>query len=140
MNPVFTFLDHNPTRHAAAAMVAVAALLGGCDAGRDEVAVVDAPDGPRIAGQPQSLMVKAGDPAMFAVTGVMGGGGPGVRYQWRRDGIDIPGATQDHLVLGPTSSADDGARYSVVVTTPAGSTVSRPGVLAVSAGQDMAWR
>jgi len=120
--------------------VAAAALLAGCDAGGREVAVVDVPTGPRIAGQPQSLMVQAGEPAMFAVTGVMGGGGPGVRYQWRRDGIDIPGATRDHLVLGPTSSADDGARYSVVVTTPAGSTVSRPGVLAVSAGNEMAWR
>jgi len=138
MNP---FLFDRPSRRAVAAAFAVAAsMLGGCDAGRHEVAVVDVPAGPRIGGQPQSLMVQAGEPAMFAVTGVMGGGGPGVRYQWRRDGLDIPGATRDHLVLGPTSNADDGARYSVVVTSPAGSTVSHPGVLAVGTGNEMAWR
>ena len=55
----------------------------------------------------------------------------------RQDRSGVPGATQNHLVLGPTSGAGDGARYSVVVTTPAGSAVSRPGVLAVSAGHDM---
>ena len=87
----------------------------------------------RIEGQPYPLAVKEGEPAMFAVTDVVGGGAAPLRYQWRRNGIDIPGANDDHLVLAGTSLADDGAQYTVVVSRGGASTVSKAGHLAVVA-------
>lgn len=41
-------------------------------------------------------MVKDEEPAMFGVTGAMGGGDVPLRYQWRRNGVDIPGAAKQH--------------------------------------------
>jgi hypothetical protein len=115
---------------------------GGASLGADAQTKIDprfeADVPPAIVFHPHSLMVKEGESAMF---GVMGGLSPLLRYQWRRNGVDIPGATQDHLVLGAASLADDGAQYDVVITNAAGQAVSRPGVLAVvSAQTDLPWR
>lgn len=37
-------------------------------------------------------------------------------YQWRRDGVPLPGQTAQALLLRPVSLADDGMRLSVTVT------------------------
>ena len=117
---------------------------GGASMGADAQAKIDpqfeADVPPAIVFHPHSLMVKEGEGAMFGVMGVMGGVSPAVHYQWRRNGVDIPGATQDHLVLGAVSLADDGAQYDVVITNAAGQAVSRPGVLAVVNQTDLPWR
>src|SRR5215831_17688128 len=52
------------------------------------------------------------------------------RYQWRRNGVDIPGATMPtySLVVG---LADDGARFSVVVGNSGGEVTSSDALLTV---------
>ena len=61
--------------------------------------------------------------------------GPDLRYQWRRNGSPLPGATADKLVLPDFQSADAGA-YSVAVTNPFGTTVSSPATLTIGAPVD----
>lgn len=72
---------------------------------------------PRIAAQPQPLIVADGEPAMFAVQ--VQGRGP-LRYQWQREGADIAGAQGPVLVIAAAQRADDGARFAVVVWGPGG--------------------
>ncbi|MBX3736384.1 MAG: immunoglobulin domain-containing protein [Candidatus Didemnitutus sp.] len=63
-------------------------------------------------------------------------------FQWKRDGVEIPGATQPTLNLVGLTSADSGA-YTLTATNPAGSVTSAPlnftaapayGVTSASAG------
>lgn len=65
-----------------------------------------------ITADPQPLTRVAGDYAVFSVQAT---GTGTLTYQWRKDGADIPGATQQGLVLNPISAAD-AADYSVVVS------------------------
>jgi hypothetical protein len=71
------------------------------------------PSLPVIVQQPMVLGVAAeGLPALLAVNAR----GPGpLRYQWQRDGVDLPGQTNPVLALPSVRMSDDGARFSVVV-------------------------
>jgi len=120
------------------------ALLSACDGDSAHAAGTPLPraDGaPVIGSQPYSLLVKDGEPAMFAVSGVAGGAALPVRFQWQRNGVDIPGADKPYLIIGQASLKDDGARYTVTARNAAGSATSRPGVLAVvSTDTELPWR
>ena len=41
---------------------------------------------------------------------------PPILYQWRKNGVDIPGATAASLTLASATLADNGAKFSVVVS------------------------
>lgn len=56
-----------------------------------------------------------------------------VRYRWRRNGVDIPGATGLSYTLEGANLADDGAAFSVVVEAANGSASAEASLL-VSAG------
>ena len=84
---------------------------------------------PVITAQPQDLAVAAGEPATFVAT-AHGAAADG--WQWRRNGEPIPGATGPTYTRPVATAADDGARFTVVVTNAAGSVVSRPALLAVA--------
>jgi hypothetical protein len=43
---------------------------------------------------------------------------PPVTYQWRRDGVDIAGATSASYVLGGAQLGDDLARFQVIASSP----------------------
>ena len=79
---------------------------------------------PVIGNSPDSLTVTVRQPAFFQVRG-----GPAT-YQWQRNGVDIPGATQSayRFVAQP---ADAGAQYRVVLRNAAGSVTSQPALLTV---------
>lgn len=47
------------------------------------------------------------------------------RYQWRRNGVDIVGATATSYTLPALSTADDGAWFSVMVCNPVGCRTSQ---------------
>jgi YVTN family beta-propeller protein/autotransporter-associated beta strand protein len=82
---------------------------------------------PVITVQPLNLNLSAGSTATFAVTAT----GPGtLTYQWRFNGVDIPGATAATLVL-PAISAASGGVYTVLVSDGSGATVSIGAVLTV---------
>jgi formylglycine-generating enzyme required for sulfatase activity len=86
---------------------------------------------PEIAVPPQSQTVKQGGPAVFAVEAA---GSPPLRYQWRKGGQNIPGATNRVYSLASAQPADAGA-YDVAVANPAGSAQSSVAALIVqSAG------
>lgn len=83
---------------------------------------------PEIVAQPQStLTVYRGAPASFTITA--SGAGP-LAYQWRLDGIPLPGATN---ATWSTSAAEtnDAGSYSVVVTNSYGAVTSSPAALTV---------
>lgn len=83
-----------------------------------------------ITTQPTAAVVNAGQTASFSV--VASGSGP-LAYQWRRNGVDIAGATTASYTTGATTSADNGATFSVVVSngTPPDAT-SNAAVLTVT--------
>ena len=80
-----------------------------------------APTVPVITREPLDTTVfeKATAPFTVAAAGV----GP-LRYQWRRDGVDLPGKIGNYFEV-PDASAGDHAGYSVVVSNDSGSVTSR---------------
>jgi hypothetical protein len=84
---------------------------------------------PTIVTQPVGVRVHAGNTATLAVGA--GGSGP-LGYQWKRDGVDIPGATAAFYSIAAATTGD-AATYSVVVSNSAGSVTSGNAVLTVDA-------
>lgn len=84
-----------------------------------------------ITQQPQDVSVQVGEQAAFEVV-VTEGSAP-VTYQWQRDGAALAGATAARLSLPVVALADDGARFGVLVTNPAGTVTSTVATLSVSA-------
>ena len=75
-----------------------------------------------ITAQPQSRTVNAGSTASFAV-GASGGGS--LSFQWRKDGVNLSGATSSTLSIASAQESHEGA-YDVVVSNSAGSVTSTP--------------
>jgi hypothetical protein len=83
---------------------------------------------PAITTQPANRTVTAGATAKFSV--IATGSAP-LSYQWRKDGVNISGANKPSYITPPTTLADNGALFSVVVTNTAGSVTSNDAVLTV---------
>jgi hypothetical protein len=71
---------------------------------------------PNITSQPVDTTVTAGQGATFTVSAA--GTGPLV-YQWLRDGAEIPGATAAIYSIPVAVAADDGAGFSVQISSAA---------------------
>jgi hypothetical protein len=84
--------------------------------------------GPTITTQPASLTVAAGSNASFNVT--VSSQTP-VSYQWKKGGVDIPGANAATFSIASAGSADAG-NYTVVVTNIVGSVTSSVATLTVN--------
>lgn len=84
--------------------------------------------GVAITVQPQPRTVVVGGSAEFSVTAT---GTPAPAYQWRRNGLDLPGATAPNLRLANLTLADAG-QISVVVRNAAGSVTSDSVALTVN--------
>lgn len=80
-----------------------------------------------IASSPAGTEVCVGDPVLFQV--VASGSAP-LSYQWRFNGLEIPGATGDSLAIAAASFAHAGV-YDVVVSNACGTVVSDPATLVV---------
>ena len=89
------------------------------------------PAPPSITQQPRNATVIVGQTATFRVKAT---GAPPLRYQWRKNGTNIAGATSPTYVTPPTTPADNGARFSVVVRNSVGSVTSKNAQLKVEAG------
>src|SRR4051794_3582386 len=87
---------------------------------------------PKITTQPVQQVAAPGDIATFSV---MIADASEVTFQWRFNGIDIPGATGDSLLLGNVSIANEG-QYSVVMTNSEGSVTSSPAALMLDGDRD----
>jgi len=74
-----------------------------------------------IVTPPQSITVNEGQSATFTV---VVDGTPPYTYQWKRNGADIPGETGASYTLARAYRADNGAKFSVVVTGAEGPAVT----------------
>jgi hypothetical protein len=83
---------------------------------------------PVILADPLDINVVDMGTASFAVTAV---GGPPLAYQWRRDGAELPLATNTTLNIGIASTESVGA-YSVVVSNAYGAATSGVARLSVT--------
>jgi hypothetical protein len=79
---------------------------------------------PEITVHPLSQTVVEGAPVTFSVSSI----GPDLRYQWRRNTVVIPTATNSSLQV-VTAAADNGVVYDCIVTNTAGSDTSDPATL-----------
>lgn len=82
---------------------------------------------PRIVAAPRSQFASAGDNVTMRARV---GSASRLTYQWKRDGIDLPGATQATLVLQGVTH-DDSGDYSVAARNGKGETESKPARLIV---------
>lgn len=85
---------------------------------------------PALTIQPVSQTVIEGDPVTFGVSA----SGGNLQYQWRRNGVEIAGATSRLLRLNAAAASDDSTEYAVVVRNSLGSITSGIATLRVVAG------
>ena len=83
---------------------------------------------PTITTQPLSQSVRTGGSVTFSV---LAGGSSPLRYQWRFNTTNFPGATASTFTRTNVQAADGGI-YSVVVTNAAGMVASGPAELRIS--------
>ncbi|MBI3423071.1 MAG: VCBS repeat-containing protein [Acidobacteria bacterium] len=86
-----------------------------------------------ITAQPAGQTVCNGAAASLAVSAT----GTNLSYQWRKDGVDISGATGSSFTIA-TATAADAANYDVVVTGACGSLTSAVATLTVNAATAIA--
>ncbi|HEY0195508.1 MAG TPA: discoidin domain-containing protein [Kofleriaceae bacterium] len=86
---------------------------------------------PTITTQPASRSVTAGQTAAFSV--VASGTGT-LSYQWRKNGAAIAGATAASYTTPATTTADNGALFTVAVSNAGGTVVSSAATLTVTTG------
>ncbi|MBL9190377.1 MAG: S8 family serine peptidase [Opitutaceae bacterium] len=82
-----------------------------------------------VVTQPQSQVAVLGQSLSLSV--IASGDGP-ITYQWRKDGVDIVGATTPVITVGTVTPAAAG-RYTVAVISPTSSIMSTPADVTVEA-------
>ena len=89
--------------------------------------------GPTVTTHPTNQTVTEGEGQTASFSVVASGTAP-ITYQWRKNGINISGATSSVYTTPAASSADNGAVYSVVVSNSAGTATSNNATLTVNSG------
>ena len=84
---------------------------------------------PSITSQPFAQPVTAGQTATFSVEAT---GTAPLRYQWKKNGNPIDGATNSIYTTPATLLTDSGTEYSVEVSNQAGTATSSVGILTVT--------
>jgi hypothetical protein len=85
---------------------------------------------PAITTQPANQSVTVGQTATFNVTAT---GTAPLSYQWQKNSANITGATASSYTTPATATADNGAKFDVVVSNTAGSQTSTMATLTVNA-------
>ena len=117
------------TNNAGAYSVVVSNATGTATSSAATLTVTPSAIAPTIATTPTNLTVNAGSLASFTVAA---NGTAPFSYQWRRNGVNIPGATSATWTLS-TAQPTDAGTYSVVVSNAAGSVTSGSATLTVNA-------
>jgi hypothetical protein len=84
---------------------------------------------PTISVQPLSQITQMGSQTTFTVVAT---GTEPLAYQWQKDGLNVPGATSQTLVIGSTQAGDAGT-YTVTVSNLVGAVTSNAATLSVFA-------
>jgi hypothetical protein len=88
------------------------------------------PTAASITTQPTSQSVTMGQTATFTV---LASGTAPLNYQWQRNGANISGGTNSSYTTPATTTADNGAKFNVVVSNSVGSATSSAATLTVNA-------
>jgi uncharacterized repeat protein (TIGR03806 family) len=83
---------------------------------------------PAVVSQPAVQTVLAGSTAYFRVAAT---GSAPLRYQWQRDGVNVPAATEPTLALPALTQADSGAQFRCLVANAFGEATSKAATLTV---------
>ena len=86
---------------------------------------------PAITSQPASQVISTGQTAIFSVTAT---GTPPLIYQWQKNGANITGAMSSSYTTPPTTTADSGEQFRVVVSNSLGNVTSNAATLTVNSG------
>jgi beta-galactosidase len=114
--------------------VTVSASSPGLGSGTTSFRIVPIPAAPASSGAPQiianpvSQNVSVGDSAHFTVTA---SGAPPLTFTWKKDGVEIPGATGPTYATPTLTLADNNAVYTVVVHGQGGNPESGAATLSV---------
>ncbi|MCC6230414.1 MAG: immunoglobulin domain-containing protein [Phycisphaerales bacterium] len=100
-------------------------VSNGCGNVTSNAASLTVNSGANISGQPADQSVCEGQPASFSVTATGATG-----YQWRKDLINIGGATGSSYTIASVSAGDAGS-YDCVVSSDCGDTISNSADLSV---------
>lgn len=103
-----------------------------CGGVQSAIAILTINSAPSISQHPASFNVCSGVGVVFSVTA---SGTPAPSYQWRKDGVDISGATGSSYAIAAVGAGDAGS-YTCVVSNACGSTTSNAGTLAVTVKAD----
>jgi hypothetical protein len=87
---------------------------------------------PTISTQPASQTITAGQMATFVV--VAAGTAP-LSYQWRKNAVNIAGATSANYTTPVTATSDSGSTFTVAVSNTAGTATSAVATLTVNPAQ-----
>ena len=88
---------------------------------------------PTITTQPADRTVRVGQGAKFSVTAT---GTAPLHYQWTKNGANISGATKASYTTPPTTAADNGAHFAVIVSNLTGSVTSNNATLTCTVAPD----
>lgn len=125
-------MDNEPKKAARCPWIAVflAAFLLSCGGGGGGGTTLPSSQAtaPMITTHPQSTNVILGETATFSV---IASGDPELRYQWKKNGTEISGATSASHTTAATAKADNGAIFTVRVANEGGSASSNGALLAV---------
>jgi hypothetical protein len=110
-----------------------AVVLAGCGgtAATKNITGPTQPTAPAITSQPASQIVSTGQTAVFSVTAT---GTPSPTYQWQKNGANITGATSLSYTTPPTTTADSGEQFRVIVSNTLGNITSNSATLTVNSG------
>ena len=110
----------------------VVTTTNGSSSGNSSSSGAGAVTAPVITTQPVSQTVGVGQITTFVV--VATGRAP-LSYQWQRNGTNIAGATSSSYATPATTSSDNAAKFTVVVSNSAGSATSNAAILTVTSAQ-----
>lgn len=113
--------------HAGAYSAVVSNAFGSATSASATLAVLAAPAPPSITLPPRDVVSRAGATVALAVGA---SGATPFSYQWRKNGVNVAGATSSTLVLNALTVAD-AASYSVVVSNSLGSATSVPAAVSL---------
>ncbi len=88
------------------------------------------PVAPSITGQPTNQTITAGQSGTFSASAA---GTAPLRYQWKKNGTAISGATAPTFTTPVATSSDSGSQFQVAVTNDAGQATSSAAILTVTA-------
>ncbi|MBN2273598.1 MAG: immunoglobulin domain-containing protein, partial [Bacteroidales bacterium] len=101
-------------------------ITGTCGTVTSTAATLTVQTAPVITDQPDNVTQCQGTDATFSVTAT----GTITSYQWRKNGVNISGATNTTLTINNITPADAGS-YDVVITGPCGTVTSDAATLTV---------